>query len=70
MMDTWTTTNRLAILRVTIHWIDDMCNLNECVLAVEELCESQGGAHMAKVLNEILVDYNFTEKVRVFFIFE
>ena len=47
-MDTWTTTNRLAILGVTIHWIDDMWNLHEHVLAVEELCESHEGAHMAK----------------------
>ena len=70
-MDTWTTTNRLAILGVTIHWIDDIWNLHERVLAVEELCESHGGAHMAKLLYEILIDYNLTDKVRVFFfIFE
>ena len=38
----------------------------ECVLAVEEFCESYGGAHMTKVLHEVLVDYNFTDKVRIF----
>ena len=57
-MDTWTTTNRLAILGVTIQWIDDMWNLHERVLAIEELCEFHGAAHMAKVLHEILIDYN------------
>ena len=46
-----------------------MWNLHECVLAVEELRESRGGAHMAKVLHEILIDYNLTNKVRVFFSF-
>ena len=35
--DTWTTTNNVAILGITIHWIDDMWRLNEQVLAVEEL---------------------------------
>ena len=43
-----------------------MWNLHECVLAVEELCESHGGAHMAKVLHDVLVDYNLVDKVRIF----
>ena len=66
-VDTWTTTNHLAILGITIYWIDDMWNLHECVLVVEELHESHGGAHMTKVLHEVLVDYNLTDKVRIFF---
>ena len=70
MMDTWITTNHLAILGVTINWIDNMWNLHESVLAIEELCESHGGAHMAKVLHEILIDYNLTDKVRIFIICE
>ena len=68
-MDTWTSPNRLAILGVTIHWIDDMWNLHERVLAIEELRESHGGAHMAKVLHEILIDYHLTDKVRFIFVF-
>ena len=44
-----------------------MWNLHEAVLTVEELCESHGGAHMAKVLHEILIYYNLMDKVRVFF---
>ena len=60
-VDTWTTTNHLAILGIMIHWIDDMWNLHECVLVVEELCGSHGGAHMAKVLHEVLVDYNLMD---------
>ena len=67
MLDTWTTTNCVAILGVTIHWNDDMWNLHEHVLVVEDLCESHGGAHMAKVLHEVLVHYNLTNKIRVFF---
>ena len=58
IVDTWTTTNRVAILGITIHWIDDMWNLHELVLPVKELCESYGGALMAKMLHEVLVDYN------------
>ena len=49
-VDTWTTTNRVAILGIMIHWIDDLYNFHECVLAVKELRESHGGAHMTKVL--------------------
>ena len=68
-VDTWTTTNHVAILGSTIHWIDDMWNLHERVLAVKELRESHGGAHLAKVLHEVLVDYNLTDKVRIFLCF-
>ena len=37
MVDTWTTTNRVAILGIMIHSIDDMWNLHERVLVIEEL---------------------------------
>ena len=67
-VDTWTTINHLAILGITIHSIDDMWNLHECVLADQELCGSHGGAYMAKVLHKVLVDYNLTDKV-IFFNF-
>ena len=68
-VDTWTTTNRVMILGITIHWIDDMWNLHECILAVEELHESQESAHMTKMLHEVLVDYNLTDKVNFFLCF-
>ena len=68
-LNIWTTTNHLTILGITIHYIDDMWNLHECVFAVEELCGSHGGVHMAKVLYEVLIDYNLTDKVRIFFNF-
>ena len=45
IVHTWTIANHLAILRMTIYWVDDIWNLYECVLAVEELCESHGGIH-------------------------
>ena len=67
-MDTWTTPNRLAILGVTIHWIDDIWNLHERVLAIDELCESHGGAHMTKVLHEIL-RLQFDGQGKIFFVF-
>ena len=70
MVYTWTSTNRVTIFGVMIHWIDELWNLHERVLAVEELCESHGGVHMAKVLYELLIDYNLIDKVRNFFIFE
>ena len=44
-----------------------MWNLHEHVLVVEKLCKSHGGAHMAKVLHEVFIDYNLTDKVRIFF---
>ena len=67
-VDTWTTTNRVTILGITIHWIDDMWNLHECILAVKELHESHGSAHMTKMLHEVLVDYNLTDKVNFFYV--
>ena len=39
------------------------------MLVVEELHESHRGAHMAKVLHEVFIDYNLTDKVRIFFSF-
>ena len=44
-----------------------MWNLHECVLVVEELHGSHGGAYMAKMLHEVLVDYNLTDKVGIIF---
>ena len=67
-VDTWTTKNHWAILGITIHSIDDMWNLHKCVLSVEEMRESHGGAHMTKVLHEVLVEYNLTDRVRIFLI--
>ena len=49
-----------------IHWIDDMWNLRVRVLVVKELRKSHGGACMKKVLHEVHVHYNFTEKVIIF----
>ena len=63
IVDTWTTTNHLEILGITIHWFDDMWNLHECVLAIEELCEFHGGAHMTKVLYEVFIDYNLMNQI-------
>ena len=69
IVDTWSATNHLANLGITIHWIDDMWNLHECVLIVEELHGSHEGPYMAKVLHEVMVDYNLMNKVRIFFNF-
>ena len=43
-----------------------MWTFDERVLAVEELREYDGGAHMTKVLHEILIDYNLTDNIRFF----
>ena len=40
------------------------------MLVVTELYESHGGANMTKVLSEVLIDYNLTDKIRIFFVFE
>ena len=42
-IDTWTTSNNVAILGITIRWIDDMWRLHEQVLVVEELSVSHRG---------------------------
>ena len=68
-VDTWSTTNHLAIIGITIHWIDDMWKLHECVLAIKELSGSHGGIYMEKVLHEVLIHYNLTDKVRNVFNF-
>ena len=41
--DTWTTTNNVEIIGITIHWINDMWRLHEQVLAIEELGVSHQG---------------------------
>ena len=44
------TTNNVAILGITIHWIDDMWRLHEQVLIVEEL----GVSHREIILAEVV----------------
>ena len=61
--DTWTTTNNVAILGITIHWIDDMWRLHEQVLAVEELGVSHQGIILAEVVYRVLEEYDLTQKV-------
>ena len=66
-LDTWTTTKHLAILGITIYWIDDMWNLHKCVLTIKELCESYESTYIKQVLNEVIVDYNLNDK-EIFFL--
>ena len=61
--DTWTATNNVAILGITIHWIDDMWRLHEQVLAVEELGVSHQGIILAEVVHRGLEEYDLTQKV-------
>ena len=61
--NTWTTTNNMAILGITIHWIDDMCRLHEQVLVVEELGVSYRGIILAEVVHRVLEEYDLTQKV-------
>ena len=62
-IDTWTTTNNVAILEIIIYWIDDMWRLHEQVLAVEELGVSHQGTILAKVGHHVLEEYDLTQKV-------
>ena len=52
------TTNCVVIIGIMIDWMGNMWNLHERVLSVKELHETHGGAHIPKVLHEVLVDYN------------
>ena len=61
--DTWTTTNNVAILGITIHWIDDMWRLHEQVLTIEELEVSHQGIILAEVVYRVLEEYDLTQKV-------
>ena len=61
--DTWTTTNNVAILGITIHWIDDMWRLHEQVLGVEELGVSYQGIILIEVVHRMLEEYDLTQKV-------
>ena len=62
-IDTWTTTNNVAILGFTIYWIDDMQRLYEQVLIVEELGVSHQGTILAEVVHRVLEEYDLTQKV-------
>ena len=61
--DTWTTTNNVAILAITIHWIDNMWRLHEQVLVVEELGVSHREIILAEVVHHVLEEYDLTQKV-------
>ena len=61
--NTWTTTNNVAILGITIHWINDMWRLHEQVLAIEELGVSHQGIILAEMVHRVLEEYNLTQKV-------
>ena len=62
-IDTWTTTNNVAILGITIHSIDDLWILYEQVLVVEESDVSHQGTILAKVVHRVLDEYDLTQKV-------
>ena len=59
----WTTTNNVAILGITIHWIDDTWRLHKKVLAIEELRVSHQGIILAEVVPRVLEEYDLTQKV-------
>ena len=61
--DTWTTTNNMTILVITIHWIDDMWRLHEQLLIVEELGVSHQGIILAEMVHRVLEEYDLTQKV-------
>ena len=61
--DTWTTTNNVTILGITIHWIDDMWRLHKKKLAVEELGVSHQWIILAEVVYRVLEEYYLTQKV-------
>ena len=70
--DTWTNTNNVAILGITIHWIDDMWRLHEQVFAVKKLGVSYQGTILAEVVHRMLEEYDLTQRVSnilPFFIF-
>ena len=62
-IDTWTTTNNVAILGITIRWIDDMWRLHEQVLAVEVLGVSHRGIILVEGVHHVLDEYDLTQKV-------
>ena len=61
--DTWTTINNVAVLGITIYWIDDMWKLQEKVLSVEELGASHQGAILTDVLYRVLKEFDLAQKV-------
>ena len=67
-IDSWTSENQVAILGITIHWIDEDWNLCERVLATEELKGEHSGENMANMVHDVLKDYNLTKKVKTLFL--
>ena len=59
-IDTWKITNNVAILGITIYWIDDMWRLHEQVLVVWELGVSHQGIIFAEVVHRVLEEYDLT----------
>ena len=61
-IDSWTNTNNMTILGITIHSIDDMWRLHERVLAVEELGVLHQGTILAEVVHRVLEHYDLTQR--------
>ena len=57
---TWKITNNVALIGITIHWIDDMCRLHEQVLVVEELGVSHQTIILAEAVHRVLEEYDLT----------
>lgn len=54
-LDNWTSTNHIAFMGITIHYIDHKWRLRELLIGFEPLFEAHTGKHMAKVLAVVLV---------------
>lgn len=63
-LDAWTSLNQVAVLGITVHWVDENCELQESVLACEEIIGPHTGSNMAEIVLSVLEEFNINNKVK------
>lgn len=61
-LDAWTSEQRVAILGVTAHWIDDSWKQRSCVIGFEPLSGPHTGPNLAMAFLNVLRDMNLVHK--------
>jgi len=61
--DTWTLPNKLVFLAIVAYWISDSWQMEEVLIAFEEIRGSHTGANMAGIINDVLARYRIQDRI-------
>lgn len=66
--DLWTSANKLAIMTITLSWIDSLNVQKDAVIAFRHMVGEHSGFNIAKLFFEVLKEYGIEKKARYNFI--